>query len=48
MNDEALEGWTEERLDVSAMERLLAGMLANQLVGSSTRRSARRCQRGST
>jgi hypothetical protein len=47
MNDEALEGWTEERLDVSAMERLLAGMLANQL-GSSTRRSARRCQRGST
>src|ERR1700722_17671489 len=32
MNDEALEGWTEKRLDVSAMERLLARMLANQLV----------------
>lgn len=30
--DEADAAWAEGRLDVSAMERLLAGMLANQLV----------------
>jgi Fic family protein len=30
--DEADAAWAEERLDVSAMEQLLAGMLANQLV----------------
>ena len=30
--DEADAAWAEERLDVSAMERLLAGMLATQLV----------------
>jgi Fic family protein len=30
--DEADAAWAEERLDVSAMERLLAGMLANQLM----------------
>jgi Fic family protein len=30
--DEADAAWAEERLDVSAMERLLAGMLADQLL----------------
>jgi Fic family protein len=30
--DEADAAWAEERMDVSAMERLLAGMLATQLV----------------